>query len=98
MGIVEKLKKIFGAKPKEEAVPAPPPPSVTPPIVKPPVEITKVKGIGSKRAEQLKSMGIHTAENLAKASAEELAMKMKTSSKMTGRWIEEAKKLMEEDS
>jgi len=90
LGIIERLKKFFGAKPEEAA---PPPPA--PPTVKPPIEITKVKGIGPKRAEQLRSLGIHTAEDLTKVSAEELATKTKTSSKITGKWIEEAKKLIE---
>jgi len=93
LGIIEKLKKLFGAKPEEAAPPPPPPPA--PPTTKPPAEITKVKGIGPKRTEQLRNLGIHTAEDLTKASAEELATKTKTSPKITAKWIEEAKKLTE---
>lgn len=58
-------------------------------------ELTDVRGIGVKRAEQLKSIGITRVEDLAKASAEDLASKLKVSPKITGKWIEEAKKLLE---
>jgi len=59
------------------------------------MELTKVKGIGEKRAEQLKALGISSVEDLAKASVEDLAEKLKISPKITGRWIENAKKLLE---
>jgi len=59
------------------------------------MELTKVKGIGEKRAEQLKALGISSVEDLAKASIEDLAEKLKISPKITGRWIENAKKLVE---
>jgi predicted flap endonuclease-1-like 5' DNA nuclease len=58
-------------------------------------ELTKVKGIGAKRSEQLKALGINTIEDLAQASAENLASKLKISPKITGKWISEAKKLAE---
>ncbi len=58
-------------------------------------ELTEIKGIGVKRAEQLKTLGIANVENLAKASAEDLASKLKISPKITKRWIEEAKKILE---
>ena len=57
--------------------------------------LTNIKGIGEKRAEQLKALGIDSVEELAKASAEELASKLKISLKITQRWIENAKKLTE---
>jgi len=57
--------------------------------------LTNIKGIGEKRAEQLKALGINSVEELAKASAEELASKLKISLKITQRWIENAKKLTE---
>jgi predicted flap endonuclease-1-like 5' DNA nuclease len=57
------------------------------------VELTEVKGIGEKRAEQLKGLGINSIENLAKASAKDLAARLKISPKITGKWIENAKKL-----
>ena len=59
------------------------------------MELTKMKGIGEKRAEQLKALGISSVEDLAKASVEDLAEKLKISPKITGRWIENAKKLLE---
>ncbi|MDI6690742.1 MAG: helix-hairpin-helix domain-containing protein [Candidatus Bathyarchaeota archaeon] len=62
---------------------------ITPPIL----ELTQVKGIKEKRAGQLKAVGINSVEDLAKASAEDLAAKLKISPKIIERWIEEAKKL-----
>jgi predicted flap endonuclease-1-like 5' DNA nuclease len=59
------------------------------------MELTKVKGIGEKRAEQLKALDIRSVEDLTKASVEDLAEKLKISPKITGRWIENAKKLLE---
>lgn len=71
------------AKPVEvEAAPAAP-------------ELTQVKGIGEKRAEQLKAVGINHVEDLAKASAKDLAVKLKISPKITRRWIRSAKKITE---
>lgn len=58
-------------------------------------ELTEIKGIGAKRAEQLKTLGITSVENLAKASAEDLASKLKVSRKTAKKWIEDAKKLLE---
>jgi len=58
-------------------------------------ELTEIKGIGAKRAEQLKTLGIANVEDLAKASAKDLALKLKISPKITERWIEEAKKILE---
>ncbi|MEM1566424.1 MAG: helix-hairpin-helix domain-containing protein [Candidatus Bathyarchaeia archaeon] len=57
--------------------------------------LTEIKGIGAKRAEQLKALGIASIEDLAKASAKDLASKLKVSPKITRKWIEEAKKLLE---
>jgi polyhydroxyalkanoate synthase len=57
--------------------------------------LTEVKGIGEKRADQLKNIGISSVEDLAKASADDLAAKLKISPKITKVWIENAKKLVE---
>jgi len=57
--------------------------------------LTEVKGIGEKRAEQLKGLGINTIEDLAKASAKELASELKISPKITEKWIGNAEKLAE---
>jgi predicted flap endonuclease-1-like 5' DNA nuclease len=59
------------------------------------MELTQVKGIGEKRKEQLKALNISSVEDLAKASAEDLASKLKISPKITGKWIENAKQLLE---
>jgi predicted flap endonuclease-1-like 5' DNA nuclease len=79
--------------------PTPPPQSPTEAVVETATlvgtPLTKVKGIGEKRAEQLKALGINSVEELAKASAEELASKLRISPKITQRWIENAKKLTE---
>jgi len=57
--------------------------------------LTEVKGIGERRAEQLKGLGINTIEDLAKASAKELASELKISPKTTEKWIGNAEKLAE---
>jgi len=59
------------------------------------MELTEVKGIGEKRAQQLKALGISSVEDLAKASAADIAEKLKISPKITGKWIENAKTLAE---
>ncbi|MGD0495853.1 MAG: helix-hairpin-helix domain-containing protein [Candidatus Bathyarchaeia archaeon] len=60
--------------------------------VKPPsAGLLEVKGIGEKRAEQLRTLGVSTVEDLATASAKDLATKLKISPKITGKWIENAK-------
>jgi len=62
----------------------------------PTMTITKVKGIGEKRAKQLSDLGINSVEDLSKASAKELASKLKISPKITGKWIANAKELTKE--
>ncbi|NWG10832.1 hypothetical protein HXY33_03650 [Candidatus Bathyarchaeota archaeon] len=59
----------------------------------PKMELTAVKGIKAKRTEQLKAIGISNVEELANASANDVAEKLKISPKITGRWIQEAKQL-----
>ncbi len=59
----------------------------------PTIELIKVKGIGEKRATQLNELGIGSVEELARAAAEDLAAKLEISPKITGKWIENAKKL-----
>jgi len=57
--------------------------------------LTEVKGIGEKRKQQLNALGINSIDDLAKASANELAKKLEISPKITGKWIENAKTLLE---
>lgn len=58
------------------------------------MELTNVKGIKQKRASQLTALGVNSVEDLANASAKDLAAKLKISPKFTERWIEDAKKLL----
>ena len=57
-------------------------------------DFKRVKGIGMKRASQLEALGISNLEELAKASAEELATELQISPKITKMWIGQAKKLI----
>jgi predicted flap endonuclease-1-like 5' DNA nuclease len=63
-------------------------------VAPPTLELTQVKGIKEKRAGQLKAVGISSVEDLAKASAKDLAAKLKISPKIVERWIEDARKLL----
>jgi predicted flap endonuclease-1-like 5' DNA nuclease len=72
-----------------------PPPVPTVEVPPPTLETMKVKGIGEKRAAQLKAVGINSIEDLAKASAKDLATKLQISPKITGKWIENAKGIAE---
>lgn len=108
LGYTQRPKPQAAQTPPTPAAPATPAPAPTPTpapaetkvtevieVSKPKIELTEVKGIGAKRAEQLKSLGISSVEDLAKASAKELATKLKISPKITGKWIEDAKRLIE---
>jgi predicted flap endonuclease-1-like 5' DNA nuclease len=57
------------------------------------LRLTKIRGIGDKRAGQLKALGINNLEDLANSSPKDLASKLDISPKMTGRWIDSAKEL-----
>lgn len=92
--------------PAAPALPQPPPPppsaevkveekTVAERVAPLTVELTRVKGIKEKRAEQLRALGINNVEDLARASARDLAAKLKISPKIVKRWIEEAKTLLE---
>jgi predicted flap endonuclease-1-like 5' DNA nuclease len=60
----------------------------------PTMELTQVKGIGAKRATQLKALGINSANDLSKASAATVAKKLKVSQKNVDSWIANAKELV----
>jgi len=62
-------------------------------VQSPELGLTDVKGIGEKRAAQLRVLGITSVEDLAKASADDLAAKLKISPKITGKWIKNAKEI-----
>ena len=53
--------------------------------------LTQVKGIGEKRATQLKALGINSTDELAKASAKDIAKKLKISQKTVAKWIDAVK-------
>ena len=57
------------------------------------MELIQVKGIGEKRATQLKALGINSVDELANASAETIAEKLKVSQKIVDKWIVAAKGL-----
>jgi len=63
---------------------------------KPRTELTRIKGIGTKRVQQLNALQIMSVEDLATFSAEELADKLKVSSKITAKWVEQAQNLVKE--
>ena len=69
-----------------------PPPAETP--ATPTIELTEVKGIGEKRAAQLKALGIDSTDELSKASPEDIATKLKISPKIVEKWIAGAKELV----
>ena len=56
--------------------------------------LTQVKGIGEKRAVQLKTLGINSVKDLSKASAATVAKQLKVSPKIVDTWIANAKKLV----
>ena len=64
---------------------------------KPSLELIDVKGIGPKRAERLKKIGIQSVEDLAKESSEELSKKAKVSTKIADKWIKAAKEALKEE-
>jgi len=86
--------------PKEEKVEAPVetaavkkvPAVVTPAAIT--MDLTQVKGIGEKRATQLKALGINSVDGLSKASAKAIAKKLKISPKTVQKWVASAKKLV----
>jgi predicted flap endonuclease-1-like 5' DNA nuclease len=79
-----------------QATPVAPAPelAITPPSAAPTIELTQVKGIGEKRAAQLKAIGINSVDELAKASVEDIATKLKISPKIVEKWIAGAKELV----
>ena len=59
------------------------------------MELTQVKGIGEKRAAQLKALGINSVDDLSKASAKTIAKELKISPKIVDKWIDSAKELVD---
>lgn len=80
--------------PQETAPQTPPAPTIEIPTATAALELTQVKGIGEKRATQLKAIGINNVGDLAKASAEDIAKKLQISPKITQKWIANAQELV----
>jgi predicted flap endonuclease-1-like 5' DNA nuclease len=55
-------------------------------------ELTTIRGINAKRAEQLSAIGINTIEDLAKISPEDLAAKLGVDPRLAKMWVGTAKK------
>ena len=77
-------------------------PAMTPAPVEAPAplesELMEVKGIGGKRAAQLKAQGVNTVDDLARASPEDLAKNLAISPKITQKWVDGAKELQKQTS
>lgn len=58
------------------------------------VDLTEVEGIGQKRFEKLKAIGIDSVEKLAKSDPKEIAEKLGGSEVRSSRWIENTKILL----
>ncbi|MEM2102553.1 MAG: helix-hairpin-helix domain-containing protein [Candidatus Bathyarchaeia archaeon] len=93
--------KPIETKPAEQKTSQQPPPA-QPPIIPSPTVTSKglteikIKGIGPRRLAQLKTLQITSVEELAKWSAADLAAKIGVSTKITAKWIEEARRLLGE--
>ena len=59
------------------------------------LELTGIKGIGSKRADELRAVGVNTVSDLATYSTKDLSQKTGISEKIVSRWIEKAKEIIE---
>ena len=62
---------------------------------KPPMELTDIKGIGPRRAEELKAAGVKTVADLAKRSAKNLSEKTGIPLKNISEWIVQANEMIE---
>jgi DNA-binding protein len=58
------------------------------------MELTSIGGVGAKRAEELKSQGIQSVQDLAKLDPEQLSEKLRISEKRVKKWIDEAKEIL----
>jgi replicative superfamily II helicase len=59
-----------------------------------PIELTEIKGIGHRRAKQLKTAGVKTVSDLAKRSAKNLSEKTGIPIKIVSKWIVQANELI----
>jgi large subunit ribosomal protein L35Ae len=63
-------------------------------IPTPPIALTSLEGVGTKRAEKLKSHGVYSAQDLVKLDPKELSEKLQISEKRVKKWVDEAKELL----
>jgi predicted flap endonuclease-1-like 5' DNA nuclease len=92
-----KYKIIAPAEPVETRVERKPI-QLSPTPSKPLTRLDTIKGVGPKRIAKLNELQIMYAEDLARFSAEDLATRLKISSKITTKWIKQAQNLIEEAS
>ena len=59
------------------------------------IALTEIKGIGPKKAEELKAVGVNTVLDLAKSSAKDLSQKTGIPEKTISRWIVQANRIHE---
>ncbi len=59
-----------------------------------PTGLTSIEGIGSKRAENLRSHGIHSVQDLAKLDPKELSERLQISEKRVSKWVDEANEIL----
>jgi len=57
--------------------------------------LTEIKGIGPRKVEELKAVGVNTVLDLAKSSAKDLSQKTGIPEKTISRWIVEANRAHE---
>jgi predicted flap endonuclease-1-like 5' DNA nuclease len=93
---VKPIMKRTEERPVQQLPPEPIQPSTEP--TKPPIELTRIKGIGPKRIAQLNALQITSVEDLTRFSPEDLADKLQISGKTTAKWIEQAKDLLKQPS
>ncbi len=56
--------------------------------------LTQLQGIGEKRAQQLRNLGIDSIEKLAKADPKEISENLRVSEKLVSKWISDAKQML----
>jgi DNA-binding protein len=59
-----------------------------------PTGLTSIAGVGSKRAERLKSHGVHSVQDLANFDPKDLSEKLQISEKRVSKWVAEAKEIL----
>jgi len=63
--------------------------------VKTMLDLTQVPGIGPKRAQQLKNVGVNSVEDLVKADPKEVSRNLQVTEKTVSKWIANAKQILQ---